>query len=164
MDNIVVLDLAKSPKDLERIPTWNAKAMKSIEFKAIASSENPPKHTAASIFDAKKNNVFSEGVHVKGWWQPEKKDSEPYIGVEFNQLEKIKMLYLSEQIRNYTIEDFIIEVMNEKGDWQAIYHGTEIGNGFRIKLSAEPIKGVRIKILKNQKGQKIKLSTFDIFK
>jgi len=164
VDNIVVLDLASSPSGLARIPTWEAKAMKASSFKVVSSSENPPKHSAASIFNSKKNNVFSEGAHVKGWWQPAKKDAKPFIGVEFKQPEKIKMLYLSEQIRNYTIEDFTIDIMDEKGNWTSIYRGSFIGNGFRIKLSGDAIAGIRLTILKNQKAQKIKLSTFDIYK
>ncbi len=162
VDNIVVLTLASSPEGLPRIATWDAQAMKPNTFKVISSSENPPKHTAASIFASKKNDVFSEGIHVKGWWQPKKEDVS-YVGVEFLKPEKVKMLYLSEQIRAYTIQEFTIDIKDENGNWKTVYHGNDIGNGFRIKLSGNAINGVRMTVLKNQKGQKIKLSTFDIY-
>ena len=162
VDNIVELKLASSPADIKRIATWEAQPLSPTSFKVSASTENQPKHTAESIFSADKS-VFSEGIHVKGWWQPSKSDDKPFIQVEFNEVKKINTIYISEQIRNYTVEEFNIETQNENGKWTLAYKGSYIGNGFRIKLGDKPIKAVKLIILQNQSKHNIKISTFDIY-
>jgi len=163
VDNIVILKLSSSLDGMERIPTWETQPLSINKFKPVASSENQPKYTAESIF-TNSNKVFSEGIHVKGWWQPEKGDKNPYIQVELKKAQQISTIYLSEQIRNYTVEKFKIETQDKSGKWTLVYQGTNIGNGFRIKLADEPVKTIKLTILKNQKNQNIKISTFNIYR
>jgi len=161
VDNIVELTLAESPTNHERIPTWTDAPLKiGKDFTVEASSEKKPKNTAKVIFNAKKN-VFSEGIHLKKWWQPEKDDKQPFFQINLKAPQKVSLVYISEQIRSYNIKDFGIEIQTENGNWEEVFRGKYIGNGFRLVLPDKKIRAVRLKVYKSNKEPRI--STFNLF-
>jgi len=163
VDNIVELTLDSSPEGLPRISTWNQDNISFDHFTVSASSEDSEKHSAEGIFHDKRN-VFSEGIHVKGWWSPARDDKSPYIQIDLKKPMPVKTVYLSEQIRAYTIEDFLLEVKDLNGNWEKVYRGDYIGNALRIKLSGAPVRSIRLRVLKASHGvSKIKLSSFNIY-
>lgn len=132
------LVLESSPDGFKRISTWDVIPLGLEDFTVRAFSEDLPKRYLSGIYQERRN-VFSEGVHVKNWWQPEKGDKNPFIQLNLNNPGVIKTVYSSEQIRNYTVQDFSIETQDENGKWTAVYRGKYVGIGLRIKLSEETV-------------------------
>ncbi len=160
VDNIVVLELERPLDTLDRISTWNAKPLGADELSISASSERAPKHAAAVILGEGKD-VFSEGTHVKSWWQPAGGDDKPWLKLTLKEPKAIKTIMLSEQIREYTVRDFSLEISYADGETKRIYRGNYIGNALRIKLSGKPVESLKLVI--HKAGKSVKISTFNLY-
>ena len=158
LDNIVKLTLEKKPSAFERIKTWNAIPVPASEFKVSATSSD--RNDPAVLYETD-GNVFSEGIHLKKWWSPKKNDKNPALTLEFLRPKKIKTVLLSEHIRTHSVRDFDIEVKNETGQWKNVFNGSEIGEGLRLKLSGQPINGIRLII--NRTTYNTEITTFNIY-
>ena len=161
VDNIVELTLSSTLEGRDRIPTWLEKPLAIDDFRVEASSEQSEKRSAISIFKDKRD-VFSEGAHIKNWWQPQQGDKNPYISVILNSPQPVKTVYISEQIRSFSVKDFSIEILDTGDNWNEVYRGNSIGSGFRLALSGESVKGIKLKIFDASKV--IKISTFNLYK
>lgn len=148
LDNIVALELAESPEKLHRISTWKAESLSENMFSVSVSSFFKKNNNPEVIYNVK-GNVFSEGIHLKSWWQPAKSDKTPWMQLDFKSSKKIKTVLLSENMRSHSVREFSIETKNEIGQWQKVYSGKTIGEGLRIKLSGRTIYGVRFNVLKS---------------
>ena len=112
------------------------------------------------IYDAK-GNVFSEGIHLKKWWEPARDDKEPSLTLYFKSLKKVKTILLSENMRSHCVREFTIETKNEKGQWSTAFQGETIGEGLRIKLNGTPIYGMRLNPTKKTKN--IQITAFNAY-
>lgn len=160
LDNIVELTLAESLEGKERIASWKAEPVKKQDFTASATSFHNDKNAPEVIYNVK-GNIFSEGIHLKRWWQPAVKDEQPELILEFNSPKKIKTVLLSENMRSHSIRDFDILTKDKNGVWEKIYNGDVIGEGLRIKLNGEEVYGVKFRELKSQ--YKTQLTVFNVY-
>ena len=160
LDNIVELKLSKNPADFERIETWKAIPVTKKELQIAESSFAKAKHKATVLYNTK-GNVFSEGIHLKSWWEPSKEDKNPSISLSFTTSKKIKTILLSENMRSHSVTDFTIETKNANGVWEKVFNGNSIGEGFRIKLNGDAIYGVRLNILKST--YKTQITAFNVY-
>jgi len=160
LDNIVSLVLAKDPGNSPRISTWNAEPLALHEFNVSASSVLKEKNIPEKIYKTK-GNVFSEGIHLKSWWQPENNDDQATLNLEFKEAKRIRTVLLSENMRMHSVRDFTIETQNAKGEWEKAYHGHVIGEGLRIKLDGSAIHGIRLRI--NKKKYKVQITAFNVY-
>jgi alpha-L-fucosidase len=160
LDNIVELTLAENPSNFKRIETWKAISVTKKDLKISASSFVKDKNKPEVIYNTK-GNVFSEGIHLKSWWEPKKEDKNPSLRLDFSSPKKIKTLLLSENMRSHCIRDFCIETKDNKGNWTTIFNGKTIGEGLRIKLNGEPIYGTRLTVKKYTKA--IQITAFNSY-
>lgn len=160
LDNIVELTLAENPLNFERIETWKANPLSKKQFNVTASSFIKPKHKPEVIYDTK-GNVFSEGIHLKSWWEPAKNDSNASLTLNFKSAKKIKTVLLSENMRSHCVRKFALKAKDKNGNWNTICTGTTIGEGLRIKLSGSDIFGIRFKPLEHTKA--IQITAFNVY-
>lgn len=160
LDNIVELTLSESPDGLERIETWPANSVKKTDFTASASSSFKAKNNPAIIYN-QKGNVFSEGVHLKSWWQPTNDDDAPELVLELNQAKKIRTILISENMRSHSVREFEIETKNKNGEWSKVFTGDVIGEGLRIKLNGVAVYGVKLKVKESK--YKTQITAFNIY-
>ncbi|WP_415859571.1 hypothetical protein [Aureibaculum sp. 2210JD6-5] len=160
IDNIVELTLAENPENFERIETWKAEPISKKEFDVSASTFIKAKNKPQVIYNTK-GNVFSEGIHLKSWWEPAKDDINPSLTLDFKSPKKVKTILLSENMRSHCVRNFTIETKDATGNWETCYQGKTIGEGLRIKLNGNSIYGVRLKILKNTKA--IQITAFNAY-
>jgi len=159
IDNIVEIVLENTSKIKKRVPTWEAKALTTEHFSISVSSESSEKNAAKVIFE-RKENVFSEGIHVKSYWEPLPTDTIPSVEINFYSPKNIKTVYLSEQIRTHSIENFTLESLVD-GKWIEVYEGKYMGNGLQIELSKSLIEGIRLTIKKSNRN--IRISAIDLY-
>ncbi|MGJ8683632.1 MAG: alpha-L-fucosidase [Nonlabens sp.] len=160
IDNIVELTLAKDPANFERIETWNATPIASTDFEVTQSSYFSDNKKGDVIYNAK-GNVFSEGIHLKKWWEPARNDKNPSLTLDFKSAKNVKTLLLSENMRAHCIREFHIEAKDENGNWKTVYNGTTIGEGLRIKLNGDAIYGIRLRPTKRTKS--IQITAFNSY-
>ena len=160
IDNIVELTLAESPSNFERIETWKAIPVASKEFKVTESSFFSNNKKGNVIYNSK-GNVFSEGIHLKKWWEPSRTDENPLLTLDFYSPKKVKTVLLSENMRSHCIRAFTIESKDKNGNWNTIYTGKTIGEGLRIKLNGNAIYGIRLKPTENTKA--IQITAFNVY-
>jgi len=160
LDNIVELTLAENPEGLKRIKTWHAKPLTKKDFTVSATSFTKSKNHPEIIYDTQ-GNIFSEGIHLKSWWEPEKKDISPELILNLKYPKKIKTILLSENMRSHSVSDFDIETRNANGIWKKVYNGGVIGEGLRIKLNGKKIYGVKFKI--NKSSYHTQITAFNIY-
>ncbi|WP_143064745.1 alpha-L-fucosidase [Hyunsoonleella jejuensis] len=160
LDNIVELTLAENPLNFERIETWKANPLSKKQFNVTASSFIKPKHKPEVIYNTK-GNVFSEGIHLKSWWEPAKDDSNASLTLNFQSAKKIKTVLLSENMRSHCVRKFTLETKDKNGNWNTICTGTTIGEGLRIKLSGSDIFGIRFKPREHTKA--IQITAFNVY-
>ncbi|WP_020571382.1 alpha-L-fucosidase [Neolewinella persica] len=161
LDNIVQLVLEEAPVSFERIPTWAGEPLANDKFKVSASSFNNQKHHPEAIYNTK-GNVFSEGIHLKGWWEPEKEDEQPELTLHFPARTRVQTVLMSENMRSHSVRDYALLVQREAGgDWHEVYRGDVIGEGMRVKLSGEAIHGVKLRI--SQSAYATRISAFNAY-
>lgn len=148
LDNIVALELKENPKHYERIETWKAKPVSKLEFEVSSSSYTKEKNTPEVIYETK-GNVFSEGIHLKSWWEPEKNDKTPWLQLDFKTPKNIKTILLSENMRSHSLRKFSIETKDIYGYWKKVVTGQTIGEGLRVKMNGAPITGIRFNVLES---------------
>lgn len=160
LDNIVELTLAEDPSSFERIETWKAIPIPNTEFEVSQSSFFKKDKKGDAIYNAK-GNVFSEGIHLKKWWEPARDDENPSLTLDFKSAKNVKTVLLSENMRSHCVREFIIEVKDENGKWNTIYTGKTIGEGLRIKLNGYMIYGIRLKPTVHTKA--IQITAFNCY-
>ncbi len=160
LDNIVELTLDKTAEGLERINTWHAEPLTTDDFTISASSFTSKKNSPEVIY-SKVKNVFSEGIRLKSWWTPGKKDENPELTLDFKSAKKIKTILLSEHMRTHSVRDFDIETKDINGNWTKIFDGGVIGEGLRVKLNGEEIYGVKLKVIESPYG--IQVTAFNVY-
>ncbi|TMM29083.1 hypothetical protein FDT66_11895 [Polaribacter aestuariivivens] len=160
LDNIVELTLAKNPSNFERIETWKAITIAKKEFDVNSSSFIKIKNKPEVIYSTK-GNVFSEGIHLKSWWEPSKDDKNPSLSLDFKSAKKVKTVLLSENMRSHCVRNFTIETKDNIGNWKTCYQGKTIGEGLRIKLNGNAIYGIRLNVLENTKN--IQITAFNVY-
>ena len=160
MDNIVELTLAENPSNFERIETWKAVPLDNTEFKVSESSFSNDNKKGEVIYTAK-GNVFSEGIHLKKWWEPAKNDKNPHLTLDFKSAKKIKTILISENMRAHCIREFHIDAKDKSGNWNLIYNGENIGEGLRIKLNGYAINGLRL--VPTKKTKSIQITAFNAY-
>ncbi|GAA3576574.1 alpha-L-fucosidase [Snuella lapsa] len=160
LDNIVVLTLEEDPSLFERIETWKAIPVSKKEFKVLQSSSLKPKHNAEIIYTTK-GNVFSEGIHLKSWWEPAKGDETQTISLEFKTPKHIQTVLLSENMRSHSVRDFDLQTKDVNGIWKTVYNGKTIGEGLRIKCNGDLINGIRLKVNKSEYSTQI--TAFNVY-
>ncbi|WPR71968.1 alpha-L-fucosidase [Flavobacterium sp. NG2] len=160
IDNIVALTLAENPSNFERIETWEANPIANTDFVVSESSFFSPNKKGDAIYN-NVGNVFSEGIHLKSWWEPTKNDKEPILTVDFKSPKAIKTVLLSENMRAHCIREFYIETKDKSGNWNTSYKGKTIGEGLRIKLNGNSIYGIRLKPTKKTKS--IQITAFNTY-
>ncbi len=160
LDNIVELTLAENPSNFERIETWKAIPIANTEFEVSQSSFFSKDKKGDAIYNTK-GNVFSEGIHLKKWWEPKKDDKNISLTLDFKSPKKVKTVLLSENMRSHCVRKFIIETKDKNGNWNAIYNGKTIGEGLRIKLNGEATYGIRLKPTENTKA--IQITAFNVY-
>ena len=160
LDNIVELTLAEDPSSFERIETWKAIPIPNREFEVSQSSFFKKDKKGDAIYNAK-GNVFSEGIHLKKWWEPARDDENPSLTLDFKSAKNVKTVLLSENMRSHCVREFIIEVKDENGKWNTIYTGKTIGEGLRIKLNGYLIYGIRLKPTEHTKA--IQITAFNCY-
>ena len=160
LDNIVELTLAEDLTNFERIETWKAEPVSKDEFVVSESSFSKEKNRASVLYDIK-GNVFSEGIHLKSWWEPSKDDENKSIILSFGSAKKIKTILLSENMRSHSVRDFYIENKDKNGNWQKVFNGNEIGEGLRIKLNGAEIYGVRFNV--TQSTYTTQITAFNVY-
>lgn len=160
IDNIVELMLSEDPSGFDRIETWKAQTVSKSDFKVSSSSFAKANRKGDVIYNTK-GNVFSEGIHLKQWWEPKREDKTPKLTLNFNSAKKIKTVLLSENMRSHCIREFIIESKDINGNWKTIYNGKTIGEGLRVKLNGDAIYGIRIKPIKYNKF--VQLTAFNVY-
>jgi hypothetical protein len=160
LDNIVELTLAENPSKFERIETWNANPIVKKDFTVSSSSFIKARNKPEVIYNTK-GNVFSEGIHLKSWWEPSKEDKNPSLSLDFKSPKKVKTVLLSENMRSHCIRNFTLEAKDKSGNWDTIYYGKTIGEGLRIKLNGNSIYGIRLKVIENTKS--IQITAFNVY-
>jgi len=160
LDNIVELTLAEDPSNFNRIETWKAIPVNKSEFTVSESSFFSDKKKGEVIYNSK-GNVFSEGIHLKKWWEPAKNDNSPELTLDFNSPKEVKTILLSENMRSHCMREFHIDFKDQNGNWNSVYNGTTIGEGLRIKLNGDKIYGVRLIPTKNTKA--IQITAFNVY-
>lgn len=160
LDNIVELTLKEDPANFERIDTWKAQPIAKKSLEVSASTFTKAKNKPQVIYNTK-GNVFSEGIHLKSWWEPAKDDDNPILTVEFKEAKKVKTILLSENMRSHCVRDFIIETKDKYGKWHEVFHGKTIGEGLRIALNGDAIYGTRLKIQEHTKN--IQITAFNSY-
>jgi len=160
LDNIVELTLAEDPSNFNRLETWKAVPITKKEFDVSASSFIKAKNKPEVIYETK-GNVFSEGIHLKSWWEPSKDDENPSLTLDFKSAKNIKTILLSENMRSHCVREFSIEAKDKNSTWNTIYKGKTIGEGLRIKLNGDAIYGLRLNILENTKA--IQITAFNAY-
>ncbi|QTD38513.1 alpha-L-fucosidase [Polaribacter batillariae] len=160
LDNIVELTLAENPNQFERIETWKAKPISKEEF-IVSESSFLDKNKKGTVIYNTKGNVFSEGIHLKKWWEPRKDDKNPSLSLDFTSAKKVNTVLLSENMRSHCVRDFTIETKDKNGNWNTIYNGKTIGEGLRIKLNGNAIYGIRLNVFKNTKA--IQITAFNSY-
>ena len=160
LDNIVELTLVENPSTFERMETWKAEPITKKDFEISASSFIKTQNKPQVIYNTK-GNVFSEGIHLKSWWQPAKDDENPHLTLEFKSPKSVKTVLLSENMRSHCVREFQIETKDKNGKWNTVYNGKTIGEGLRIKLNGNPIYGIRLKPTKHI--QDIQITAFNSY-
>ena len=160
LDNIVALTLAENPSNFERIETWKAIPAPITEFEVSESSFFKKDKKGDAIYNAK-GNVFSEGIHLKKWWEPSRDDKNPSLTLDFKSAKTIKTVLLSENMRSHCVREFSIETKDKNGNWNNIYIGKTIGEGLRVKLNGDAIYGLRLNVLKHTKS--IQITAFNAY-
>jgi alpha-L-fucosidase len=160
IDNIVELTLAENPSNFERIETWKAVPLDNTEFKVSESSFSNDNKKGEIIYKAK-GNVFSEGIHLKKWWEPAKNDKNPHLTLDFKSAKKIKTILISENMRAHCIREFHIDARDKTGNWNLVYTGENIGEGLRIKLNGDAIYGLRL--VPTKKTKSIQITAFNAY-
>jgi len=160
VDNIVELTLEEDPSKFERIETWKVIPLAKSEFIVSESSFFSDNKKGAVIYNTK-GNVFSEGIHLKKWWEPSRKDDNPMLTLDFNSPKEIETILLGENMRSHCVREFHIDSKDQNGNWKTVYKGTTIGEGLRIKLDGEAIYGIRLKPLKHTKA--IQITAFNVY-
>lgn len=160
IDNIVELTLAEDPANFERIETWKAIPIENSEFVARASTFTKAKNKPSAIYN-EDGNVFSEGIHLKEWWEPAKDDAEPSLTLDFKSAKDIRTVLLSENMRSHCVREFMLEAKDSNGNWNEIYQGKTIGEGLRIKLNGSAIHGLRFQPTKHT--QTIQITAFNAY-
>ncbi|MGY5354938.1 alpha-L-fucosidase [Wenyingzhuangia sp. IMCC45467] len=160
LDNIVELTLSEAPSSYKRISTWDAQPISKSEFTVSESSSFKLKNNAEAIYNTK-GNVFSEGIHLKSWWQPLKTDKSPSLTLIFRQAKQIKTVLLSENMRSHSVTDFNIETQDKNGQWHTIHNGKTIGEGLRIKLNGDVVYGIRFKV--NKSIYETQITAFNVY-
>ena len=160
LDNIVEFTLADNPSNFERIETWKAVPVNKSEFTVSESSFFSVNKNGEAIYNTK-GNVFSEGIHLKKWWEPAKDDKNPSLVLDFNTSKNVKTVLLSENMRSHCIREFTIETKDKSGNWRVVYNGKVIGEGLRIKLNGDAIYGIRLKPTKHTKT--IQITAFNVY-
>jgi len=160
LDNIVEITLAENPDKFERIETWKEIPIAKKEFTASASSFTKAKNKPEAIYNTK-GNVFSEGIHLKSWWEPSKEDKNPSLHLDFKSPKKVKTVLLSENMRSHCVRNFTIDTKDKNGNWNTIYNGKTIGEGLRIKLNGNSIYGIRLNVLEKTKA--IQITAFNSY-
>ncbi|QOD61996.1 alpha-L-fucosidase [Polaribacter haliotis] len=160
LDNIVELTLVENPSKFERIETWKANPIAKKDFEVSSSSFAKAKNKPEAIYNTK-GNVFSEGIHLKSWWEPKKEDKTPSLTLDFKSAKKVKTVLLSENMRSHCTRDFTLETKDKNGNWNTVYNGKTIGEGLRIKLNGDAIYGIRLNVLENTKA--IQITAFNSY-
>ena len=160
LDNIVEITLDENPDKFERIETWKAIPIAKKGFTASASSFAKAKNKPEAIYNTK-GNVFSEGIHLKSWWEPSKEDKNPSLSLDFKSAKKVKTVLLSENMRSHCVRDFTIETKDATGNWETCFQGKTIGEGLRIKLNGNSIYGIRLNVLEKTKA--IQITAFNSY-
>jgi hypothetical protein len=160
LDNIVELTLAENPSNFERIETWKAIPIIKSEFTVSESSFFSENKKGDVIYNAK-GNVFSEGIHLKKWWEPSLDDKNPNLTLDFKSSKNVKTVLLSENMRSHCVREFTIETKDKSGNWNTVYNGKTIGEGLRIKLNGNSIYGIRLNVLENIKA--IQITAFNSY-
>ncbi|WP_452224016.1 alpha-L-fucosidase [Lacinutrix chionoecetis] len=160
IDNIVELTLAENPSNFERIETWKAIPLANTAFDVSESSFFNKDKKGDVIYNSK-GNVFSEGIHLKKWWEPSKEDQNPSLTLDFKSAKKIKTILLSENMRSHCIREFHIDAKDKTGNWNTVYNGKTIGEGLRVKLNGDAIYGMRLVPTKNTKA--IQITAFNVY-
>jgi len=160
IDNIVALTLAEDPANFERIETWKAIPVNKSEFIVSESSFLSNDKKGEVIYNLK-GNVFSEGIHLKKWWEPAKDDNNPVLTLEFYTPKEVKTILLSENMRSHCVRDFHIDTKDQYGNWNTVFNGITIGEGLRIKLNGDKIYGVRLVPTKHTKA--IQITAFNVY-
>jgi len=160
LDNIVELTLAEDPSNFDRIVTWKAIPLSKKDFKISASSFAKAKNKPEAIYNVK-GNVFSEGIHLKSWWEPAKGDENQAMTLDFKEARAIHTILLSENMRSHSVRSFDIETKDEMGEWKTVFTGAEIGEGLRIKLNGDSIYGVRFNV--NESTYTTQITAFNVY-
>ncbi len=158
-DNIIELTIEGDALQLEPISTMPEEIIEGK--KGFASSFSQENRSAEAIFGGEGED-FAEGKKHKVWWEPEKDDSQPYLGFEFPTPVAFTWITLAEQIRNATIREF--ELQSWDGEqWNTFYHGNEIGFDFSLKTDKITTNKVRIVVLKTHENSSPNISSFKIY-
>ncbi|PHQ30082.1 alpha-L-fucosidase [Leeuwenhoekiella nanhaiensis] len=160
IDNIVKLVLTKNPENLERIKTWEAKAIGSENFQIEASSFAKSGNEPEVIYEVE-GNIFSEGIHLKSWWQPHQSDQNPALKLHLNKPKPIETVLISENMRSHSVSKFELLSKDQNDKWSTIYTGNYIGEGLRIKLNGNPVYGIQLRILESK--YQTQITAFNIY-
>ena len=160
IDTIIELTLDKQSGDIFPVKTIG----NSLTFKAKVTASSETGNNKARSVVATDAKEFSEGIYIKSAWKPGKKDKEPWIIIDWENVKKFSQIMIREGKRFETaskIDSFIIEVKTD-GKWKEIFQGTRIGGGFGLILD-QPVNasGIRIKFLKSSKG--FSINTVEVF-
>ncbi|MBB3697105.1 alpha-L-fucosidase [Flammeovirga yaeyamensis] len=159
IDHIVKITFKHSLEGTKRIATWNQMPIAKKDFVIHASSERNEKNAGKVIYSSKEN-TFSEGIRLKSWWEPTKKDKTPSLTLKFKSPKKVNTVLLSENMRAHNVKDFVIEV-SQNGKWKTVHRGSYIGEGYRIGIQPEEIDGIRLLI--NTYQQTPQITAFNVY-
>jgi len=158
-DNIIELTIEGDALQLEAIATMPVEIIEGK--KGFASSFSQDNRSAEAIFGGEGAD-FAEGKKHKVWWEPKKDDSPPYLGFEFPTPVSFTWITLTEQIRNATVREF--ELQSWDGEqWNAFYHGNEIGFDFSLKTDIITTSKLRIVVLKTHENSSPNIASFKIY-
>ena len=146
LDNIVEITTEADLADIDRITTWKPEPLTKEVLSISASSVKEKKFSPEVIYQIREESVFSEGIRLKKWWEPENGDKLPWLQLDFDSAKAIQTLLLSENMRSHSVRKFHIEAKDKKGNWSTVYEGTMIGEGLRIKLNGEKVYGMKLVI------------------
>ncbi len=161
IDHIIELTLAGDALTLPVIESVQPEHLLRYQ-KGDASSGRTGRNSLETLLGRASGN-FVEGKRHKGWWSATRGDSEPWVMIDFEQSVVFNYISLSEQMRNCSTRQFVIEY--SVGDtWERLFEGKEIGMNFSVKVPSTTASKLRIRFLENAEELAPNLLKFEVYR
>ena len=101
---------------------------------------------ASSSFSDDCKPEYSKSITDSECWRPALTDKKPVLSIQLNNEELFDKIVLCERILNgQHIEEFEIQVLNEKKKWKTVYSGTTVG--YKKICCIDPVRTDQLRIV-----------------